>query len=177
MEEILKWLSTYSLPITILIVLGAVFIYFIKMVTEKAISNEFERRKKVLELELERRSSFEEKILLDRYALIRELQTKIGNVTTNINRIRNGGKIEGFIVNNDIVPLTEIFELLAVNKYLITKEFHDIFWQQSQIALGLVNEKDINKLKQLEANYVELMERFYQEMNNMFDLDKIKWKV
>lgn len=61
MEEILKWLSTYSLPIVFLILMGAVFIYLVKMVTEKAISNEFDRHKKSIELELERRSSFEEK--------------------------------------------------------------------------------------------------------------------
>lgn len=177
MEEILKWLSTYSLPIVFLIILGAVFIYLVKMVTEKAITNEFDRHKKVIELELERRSSFEEKILLDRYSIIRELQTKIGNIMTNINRIRHGVKIDGFIVNNDIVPLTEVFELLAVNKYLITKKFHDIFWQQSQIALSLANEKDGLHLKQLEAKYIELLENFYKEMNEMFDLEKIKWKA
>jgi hypothetical protein len=177
MEDILKWLSTYSLPIVFLIILGAVFIYFVKMVTEKVISNEFDRYKKVIELELQRRSSFEEKILLDRYFIIRELQTKIGNVMTNLNRIRHGGKVDGFIVNNDIVPLTEIFELLAVNKYLITKKFHEIFWQQSQIAIGFANQKDELLLKQLETKYIELLEEFYKEINEMFDLEKIKWKV
>lgn len=177
MEEILKWLSTYSLPIVFLILMGAVFIYLVKMVTEKAISNEFDRHKKVIELELERRSSFEEKILLDRYSIICELQTKIGNVMTNIKRIKHGVKIEGFIVNNDIVPLTAVFELLAANKYLITKKFHDIFWQQSQTAMGFANEKDELNLKQLEAKYLELLEKFYKEMNDMFDLEKIKWKV
>ncbi len=177
MDEVLKWLSTYSLPIVLLIIFGAVFIYLLKMVTEKAISNEFDRHKKVTELELERRSSFEEKILLDRYSIIRELQTKIGNVMTNLNRIRHGMKIEGFIVDNDIIPLTEVFELLALNKHLITKKFHNIFWQQSQIAKGFANEKDELHLKQLEAKYLELLEKFYSEMNDMFDLEKIKWKV
>ena len=177
MEEILKWLSNYSLPIVFLIILGAVFIYLIKMVTEKTISNEFDRHKKIIELDLERRSSFEEKILLERYTAIRELQTKIGNVMTNANRIRHGVKVDGFIVNNDIVPLTEVFEQLAVDKYLITKSFHDIFWQQSQIAIRLVNEKDGLQFKQLEAKYIDLLEQFYKEMNEMFDLEKIKWKV
>lgn len=117
------------------------------------------------------------KILLDRYSILHELQTKIGNVITNINRTRLGVKIEGFIVNNDIVPLTEVFELLAVNKYLITEKFYDIFLQQSQTALRFSNEKDIVAAKQIENKYFELVEEFYKEMNDMFDLEKIRYKV
>lgn len=174
MEEIIKWLSTYSFPIVLLILTGTIFIYLMKMVTEKIISNEFDRHKKAMELDLQRQSSFEEKILLDRYSIIRELQTKIGNVMTNLKRRRHGTEIEGFIVNSDIIPLTEIFEILAVNKYLITKDFHDIFWQQSQIAIQFANENNEFCLKQLEDKYLELLEQFYKKMNDMFDIEKIK---
>ncbi|HKR04030.1 MAG TPA: hypothetical protein VJY62_05275 [Bacteroidia bacterium] len=177
MNEILNWLSAYSTPVVILILTGAVFIYIIKMVTEKTISNEFDKYKKDAELKMEKRSNFEEKILLDRYLIIRELQSKIGNVLTNLNRIRHGGKIEGFLVNNDIVPLTEVFEMLALNKYLITDTFYHIFHQQSLLALDFAGEKDESKLKVLGEKYLHLQDKFYQEMNNMFGLDKIKWEV
>lgn len=177
MDDILKWLSAYSPAIVLLLLLGAAFIYLLKAVTEKTIANAFDRYKKELELKLEKRSNFEEKILLDRYLVIRELQTKIGTVMTNLNRIRHGGTVEGFIVNQDIVPLTEVFELLAVNKYLITDTFHDIFWQQAQIALQVANSRDEQEQKQLADQYVALLEKFYAEMNAMFRLEKIKWEV
>lgn len=113
---------------------------------------------------------------MDRYLMIRELQTKIGIVLTNLKRVKNGTKLEGFIVNNDIVPLTEVFESLAVNKYLITDKFHRIFWEQSQIALQFANETNEAKMKELGDNYLNLVDELYKEMNEMFELDKIKWR-
>jgi len=177
MNEVLKWLSAYSPAIVLLLSLGAAFIFILKFVTEKTIANAFDRYKKTLELKLEKRSNFEEKILLDRYLVIRELQTKIGTVMTNLNRIRHGATVEGFEVNNDIVPLTEVFELLAVNKYLITDKFHSILWQQAHIALQFSNETDAYQQKQLEEKYLALLQEFYTEMNAMFQLEKIKWEA
>ncbi|AFD06113.1 hypothetical protein [Solitalea canadensis] len=176
MDDIITWLTKYSPPIVFLLVIGAIFIYLVKLITEKTISNEFDKHKKVFELDLEKRSNFEEKILMDRYLMIRELQTKIGIVLTNLKRVKNGTKLEGFIVNNDIVPLTEVFESLAVNKYLITDKFHRIFWEQSQIALQFANETNEAKMKELGDNYLNLVDELYKEMNEMFELDKIKWR-
>jgi hypothetical protein len=38
------------------------------------------------------------------------------------------------------------------------------------------NKKNEILLKQFEAEYSELLEKFYKEMNVMFDLEKIRWK-
>ena len=109
MEDILNWLSTYSPPIVLLIVLSASLIYIIKQVTEKAITHQFDKYKKDIELKLERQSNFEERVLIDRYNLIKEIQTRLGSVMTNLNRIKSGQEIDGFIHKGDIVPLTEVF--------------------------------------------------------------------
>ncbi|WP_114748911.1 hypothetical protein [Pleomorphovibrio marinus] len=174
MEDILNWVSTYSPPIILLIALGASLIYIIKQVTEKAINHQFDKYKKEVELKLERRSSFEERVLIDRYTLIKEIQTKLGSIATNLNRIKSGQKIDGFIVNSDIVPLTEVLETLTVNKYVITVKFHQLFWEQSQLLIKLANAKDSNNMAMLTSEYQKLMDRFYHEMNEMFNIDKIK---
>lgn len=61
MDDIITWLTKYSPPIVFLLVIGAIFIYLVKLITEKTISNEFDKHKKVFELDLEKRSNFEEK--------------------------------------------------------------------------------------------------------------------
>ncbi len=175
METIINWLTNYSLPIVFLIILGAIFIYLIKMVTEKTISNQFDKHKKILELDLARRSNFEERILLDRYVLIQEIQTKIENISTNLNRVKNGAKIDGFIVNNDLVPLTEIYELLSTKRFMLTNKFYDLFISQANLILNLSNEKDSHKQKEIGDKYLKLKDQFYNEMIKMFDIDNIKW--
>lgn len=177
MEDILTWLSEYSPPIVLLIILSTILIYFIKQVTEKSISNQFDKYKKDIELKLERRSKFEERVLIDRYTLIKEIQTKIGAVSTNLNRIKSGHEIDDFIINGDIVPLTEVFEILAANKYLITDRFHNIFWKQSHLLIKYANEKDPIRSTVIQKEFVKLLDTFYHEMNEMFQIDHIKFEA
>jgi hypothetical protein len=71
--------------------------------TEKAISSQFDRYSKEITLRLEKRSNFEEKVLLDRYLTLRDLQHRIGRVMTDLNRARLGSKIQGLFRDGDIV--------------------------------------------------------------------------
>ena len=73
------------LPVVLLIVVGAFSSFVIKYVVEKTISSQFDRYLKEINLKLEKRSNFEEKILLDRYTVLRDLQTRIGLVMTDLN--------------------------------------------------------------------------------------------
>jgi hypothetical protein len=116
---------------------GAAFIFILQHVTEKAISSQFDRYSKEISLRLEKRSNFEEKILLDRYLTLRELQHRLGRVMTDLNRARLGSQVHGLFRDADIVPLTEVFEQLALNRYLITERFHTILWDQSQLLIKI----------------------------------------
>ncbi|MFZ3167621.1 MAG: hypothetical protein WA130_08400 [Candidatus Methanoperedens sp.] len=62
--------GNYSTIAAILLASGSAFIFIIKIVTEKAISSQFDKHDKEMGLRLERRSRFEEAILLYRYRLI-----------------------------------------------------------------------------------------------------------
>src|SRR5882762_7793199 len=110
METILQWLGRYSAPVVLLLAMAGVLVFVMKNVTEKAISSQFDRYTKQITLKLEKRSNFEEKVLLDRYEVIRQLGTRLGRVETNLRRIRRGTEVKGFMKDGDIVPLTEVFE-------------------------------------------------------------------
>jgi hypothetical protein len=135
MNDIFTWLTKYSPPVVLLISLGAILIFLVKHITEKAISTQFDKFKKEVDLRLQRRSNFEERVLLERYTLVRDIQARIGKVMTNLNRDKSGTKVEGLLRNGDIVPLTEIFELLADNRSLITDRFHKVLFDEAQRSI------------------------------------------
>src|SRR5262245_8473432 len=113
MEAILKWLSAYSLPVVILLAIGAAFLFVFQKIAEKAVAQAFDRHAKALELRLTRRSAFEEKLLTDRYLALVELNGRLGQFLTTINRIRSGQPApKGFYAEGhrrEVVPLTAIF--------------------------------------------------------------------
>ena len=177
MDQILSLLTDNSPAIVTLLACGSALVYVLKSVTEKAISTEFDRYKKEIELKLERRSKFEEKILLDRYTSVVDLQTRIGRVMTDLNRHRHGTEVENLFQDNDIVPLTAVFELLAANRYLITERFHKILWEESQLVILLANERDADRMSTHHATYAGLQGEFQKAMNDVFGIDKITWEA
>jgi hypothetical protein len=175
MDDILKWISEYSPPIVLLILVGAISIYLIKMFIEKAISNSFDKVKKITELILERRSGFEEKVLLDQYTITISIQSKITSVATNVNRINSGHKIENFIVNNEIVPLTEVYEMLSNNKFLLPEKIYEVLTGQADVVMKLVNARDPKEVESLMQLYGQRMRDFEATMHEIFKLKTIKW--
>lgn len=177
MDSILDWLTKYSPPIVFLIGLGAVFLFAFKNITESAISAQFDQYKKEVELRLQRRSNFEERILLDRYTILRDIQSRMQRVMTDLNRRRSGTEVEGLMRNRDIVPLTEIFELINNNRYLITDRFHKILWSEAQLGIEYANARDTEAIRKLQSDYMELQKSFDAAMNEVFGIDKITWET
>ena len=175
MDNFLSWLTKYSPPIVFLIALGAVFIFAFKNITENAISAQFDQYKKEVELRLQRRSNFEERILLDRYTVIRDIHTKIQRVMTDLNRRRSGTEVEGLMRNGDIVPLTEVFELINTNRYLLTDRFEKILRDQAELGIKFANAPDAETATKIGSDYVRLQESFDAAMNEVFGIDKITW--
>lgn len=177
METVIKWLGQYSAPIALLLALSAALIYLLQNVVEKTMALQFDRYAKEINLKLEKRSNFEERILLDRYLVLRDLQTHLGRVMTDPNRVRHGMIVEGLFHDGNIVPLTEIFSQLPVDRYLITERFHKILWEESQLMIAIANETDPERLEALQAAYLRSSDAFYGAMNEVFGLDKITWEI
>ncbi|MCB1928864.1 MAG: hypothetical protein KDH17_12630 [Rhodocyclaceae bacterium] len=177
MDSILNWLTKYSPPIVLLIAFFAVLIFLFKNIIEKAISAQFDQYKKEVDLRLQRRSNFEERVLLDRYILVRDIQARIGRVMTDLNRTKSGTKVEGLMRDGDIVPLTEVFELLANNRYLLTERFHKILNAGAQLAMKYANARDPEAIQNIQSEYLGLLDSFHQSMHEVFGIDKITWKT
>jgi hypothetical protein len=175
MDTILSWLTKYSPPVVLLLALGGIFIFVSKQVTENAISAQFEQYKKEVELRLQRRSNFEERVLLDRYALLREIHTKIGVVIPDLNRIKKGTTVEGLIHDGDIVPLTATVVLIEQNRYLITERFRKVLLSQVELLIKYANTQDTQVMEKQLSDYLELDATFDQAMNEVFGLDRITW--
>ena len=119
MDELLKWAGQYSAPVVILLACGAALIFAFQHVVEKAVEGEFEKRNKRIELLLQRRSNFEEKVLLDQYDAVTKLQLKLANIGADLNRLRSGIEVEGLMKGKDIVPLSEVSIDLQAKRFLL----------------------------------------------------------
>lgn len=119
---------------------GAGLLFVIKLIVENSIASEFDAKSKVFEALLKRRSAFEEKVLSDRFVLITGLSTRLEHVMTNLNRLHSGLPApDGFMKQNEIVPLTEIFEDIEIHRLVLGEDFHRLFSKQAQFALKVAN--------------------------------------
>jgi hypothetical protein len=140
MGVVLAWLQQYSAPVVVLIALGAAALYVVKLVVERSVEAGFDQRAKVMELALQRRSAFEDGVLTARYALVTGLSARLQRVMTDLNRVRHGHPPPaGFRVRDEIVPLTELFEEITVQRLALGEDFHDAFQRLAQVALSFAN--------------------------------------
>src|SRR5918992_5048596 len=140
MAQLLDWLTKYSPEVVVLIAFGAALLFVMKLIVEKSIASEFDAKSKVFEALLERRSAFEEKVLSDRFALISGLSARLERVMTNLNRLRSGQPApDGFMKQNEIVPLTEIFEDVSIHRLVLGEDFYRLFSKQAEFALKAAN--------------------------------------
>lgn len=122
-----------------------------------------------------RRSDFEKQVLLDQYKLVVDLETKIMTVATNLNRERSGTHVPDFIKDGDIVPLTQVFEQLAICRWLLRDRFHELLERQSQLLLKIANERDEDSLKRLVVEFAKSATSFSEAMEEVFKIGTITW--
>ena len=176
MSEILQWLKDYSPGVVLLIALGAALVFVIKLIVEKSIESTFDARTKQLEKALERRSTFEEKVLSDRFSLIVAFSSRLERVLTNLNRLRSGQAApEGLMRQNEIVPLTEIFEDLSVHRLVLGEVFHGLFLKQAQLALNVANTSSGEEWKALADEWTGTQQAIRREVEAAFGISGIKW--
>lgn len=175
MNELIKWAGQYSAPVVILLACGAALIFVFRYVVEKAVESEFDKRNKRLELLLERRSNFEEKVLLDQYEVVTQLQLKLGNIGADLNRMRSGIEVEGLMKGKDIVPLSEVYIELQAKRFLLKEEFYNLLKKQADSLLALANAKEPDEVSRLGREFLKLNEMFREEMNRAFGIEQISW--
>ena len=175
MAELLEWLTKYSPAVVLLIALGAALLFVTKLIVEKSISSEFDAKSKVFETLLQRRSAFEEKVLSDRFALITALSARLERVMTDLNRLRSGQPApDGFMTQNEIVPLTEIFVDLEVHRLVLGEDFHALFTKQARLALEAANART-EDWRESGKEWARFREEIRLAAEAAFGISKIHW--
>ncbi|MGY1804808.1 hypothetical protein ACI78T_16115 [Blastococcus sp. SYSU D00922] len=168
MDALLTWLADYSLPVVVLLAVGAVFLFAARTVVEKAVSARLDAYAEELKLRLGRRSGFEEKILTDRYVAFLDLFTRLQRITTELNRAQHGQPLpEGFLVGGDLVPLTAVYEELNVQELLLGPRLHTALTDAAAAVLQLANGDD--------DGWLPAVARLERAADEEFGLSGIRW--
>jgi hypothetical protein len=100
--------------------------------------------------------------------LLTELQVQLEQIMTDLNREKHGTKVDGLIVNRDIVPLTDFFTRLQGNKHLIPDPIHTTLWEQGQLLIQFANAPDAASANQVGNRYVKLREKFHHQFQEAY---------
>jgi hypothetical protein len=174
MTDILDWLSSYSGPVVVLILLGAGFLFVAKAVVERGVDAAMSTRVERDRLQLGRRSAFEERVLIDRYVAFQDLFARVQRVTTILNGIARGQEPpDGFFAElgqgRDIVPLTAVFEDLSTKEPILGPRLHAALQLTAQAALHFANStEDV-------AGWMEGRRALLGAAEEEFGLSRIKW--
>src|SRR5207249_4758964 len=168
MTELLEWLAKYSPAVVVLLALGAALLFVIKLIVEKSIASEFDAKSKMFEAVLKRRSAFEEKVLSDRFALITGLAARLERVMTGY------PTPNGFVKQNEIIPLTEIFEDVKIHRLVLGDDFYTLFLKQAEVVLEAANAPSFEDWRS-GKEWAQLQEQTRLTAEAAFGLSKIRW--
>lgn len=167
MDIIIEWITKYSPPIVGLIVVGAVFLFLIKKTTEKALDEKFYQ----IKAEREKRSRFEERLLIDKYQLVEKLFNKLVRVESDLKRYRAEGiAVDGLLLGSDVVPLTQVCEELRSKRYLIGDRFYALLETHYDLVKEIAvcsTEEDYQKIK---PKYDQHIDEFNEAAIEEFDI-------
>ncbi len=124
---------------------------------------------------LERRSEFEQYLLMERYKLISEFAYRLGRITTDLNRAWHGQEVEGLYNDTELVPLTAVFEDLAARSFQLSDKFHKIFYDQAGVVLQMARASDDESRARVQRQYGENLQRLTKMVNAEFGTEKISW--
>ena len=173
MAELIDLFATYSPLVLFAAALVAAGVFVLKKATERAINLEFDRHAKALTLGLERRSRFEEMILIERYETLNDLLSRLNRIATDLRRHRAGTEVEGLFQNNDIVPLTEVFERLSTRRHILTEPFHTRLNELGGLLIQYANVDDVMELQRVQGEYKHLLNTILDDMSTAFGLERI----
>ena len=182
---------------TILLSIGGLVTFLTQQFIDSAVDASFHRNIKEVDLALERRSAFEDRVLTDRYDRALDLLHRLEDVLISYNRARHGRTLpEGFLTqsgtspagevdcrNIEDVPLTEIFRDLETNRLLLGEPLYKLLRMRAEIA----NRATVHALcrtlgeqewrEQVERPWLDLHEQLRIELDAQFGLSQIRWDV
>ena len=96
----------------------------------------------------------------DRAALGTSFSQRLEDVTTDLNRVQSGqSPRDGFIVGNEIVPLTDIWTNLNSERPRLGEDLYNLLLKKAQLVLRLANEGRSQEFDQEYSNVNEELSR------------------
>lgn len=176
MNDLLAWLGAYSPPVVALIALGAIAVFMVKLIVEKAVAREFDQKTKRFETLFQRRSTFEEKVLIERFELMSSLYARLQRIMTITNRIRSGQPVpNGFLSHGELVPLTEVFEDIEIGRLKLGEELRNHMESLAQATLTASNASDDDQWNRATEEWHRLAKQLRGRVEADFGLASIRW--
>lgn len=95
---------------------------------------------------------------------------------TNLNRLRSGqSPPDGFKKQNEIVPLTEIFEDVIIHRLVLGEDFHGLFLKQAKLALKAARASSSEDWHKSGEEWTQLREEMRIAAEAAFGISKIHW--
>jgi hypothetical protein len=176
MNEILSWLSRYSPGVVLLIALSAGLLYLLRLGVERGVAAGFAAHARARDLELTRRSGFEERILMERYTLVTSLAARLERLATQLNRVRAGGQApDGFRDGAEVVPLTELFGEIVVHRLALGEDLFEALHQQAQLLLRLARAGNDAEARELGERWLAAGARLRKVAEEQFRIHEIRF--
>ena len=94
--------------------------------------------------------------------------SRLERIATNLNRLCGGEPVpDGFMRGQEIVPLTEVYEDLEINRLLLGETYYSIFRKLAGVALALSNARSADVRASCIAQHAELQ----RELRTLADAD------
>jgi hypothetical protein len=91
-----------------------------------------------------------------RRQLATELNTRLEQIGTDLNRRLHGQEVPGLIEGNDIPALTEVFEDLETNRPTLGDDLYGLLRQKAQLALSLANVESQEQQSEIANQWVSV---------------------
>lgn len=93
----------------------------------------------------------------ERQALLTSLNGRLETLATTLNRIRTGSPPpEGFYNGNDLVPLTAIFEDIAIARPKLEETDYELLIKKARLALDLANAQSDEEFRRIEVDWLQV---------------------
>lgn len=171
MDVLVKYIARYSPPVVVTIVVLFIGGYFIKYGIEKTLEVEFQKRDRQLELAMKRQSNFQEKMMWQKYLVLTSQNEVMHQLRAEINGYLIRKDVEPtFMKDGDMYRLTEVYEQLNINRFLIGEDMYKLMRQQGRLLIQLSKLKPkedekykyiLNELMRVDKLYIESMQRIF----------------
>lgn len=177
METVLEWLADYSLGVVLLLAVAAVGVYLARIALDRAVSARVDLAFRDRSLRLERRSAFENRVLLDRYECFKDLIARLIAITTDLNRMRSGERphLDPFIRGTELVPLTSVYEDCLKNRHLLGTELYDALDHASKVVSDLLVAETSDEFAELGSAWQAALSRLDAVGEEHFGLSRVRW--